>query len=141
MKMRKYMLYIMWGLALLVMLSCHHTEIPVRSQNFLDQHFSRNSIILVEMDKDDEGMEYSVWLNDGTRVDFDIHGSWKRVARKKTGVPVELVPPAIMEYVKTHYPDNVVTKFSKKNYGYKLELSDDMDLRFNHQCQFIEEID
>ena len=63
------------------------------------------------------------------------------VAGNKTGVPQTLIPRAIMQYVRTHYPQDVVTKFSKKDYGYKLELSDDMDLRFNHQCQFIGEID
>ena len=70
-----------------------------------------------------------------------MQGNWKRVGRKKTGIPRELIPDAIERYVKKNYPHDVVTKFSKKDYGYKLELSDDMDLRFNHQCQFIEEID
>jgi hypothetical protein len=35
----------------------------------------------------------------------------------------------------------VVSKLSRKPYGYKIELSNDMDLRFNLQGQFIEVID
>lgn len=46
-----------------------------------------------------------------------------------------------MAYVKENYPGDVPTKFSKKPYGYKVELSDDMDLRFTHSGHFIEEID
>ena len=75
------------------------------------------------------------------RIEFDLQGNWKRVARKKSGVPLTLIPNTIQQYVKTNYPNDVVTKFSKKDYGFKLELSDDMDLRFNKQGQFIEVVD
>ena len=86
-------------------------------------------------------VEYCVWLNDGTKVEFDMQGEWERVGRKKTGVPAKLIPPAIIQYVKANYPDDVVSKLSRKPYGYKIELSNDMDLRFNLQGQFIEVID
>ena len=56
-------------------------------------------------------------------------------------MPLTLIPNTIQQYVKTNYPNDVVTKFSKKDYGFKLELSDDMDLRFNKQGQFIEVVD
>jgi hypothetical protein len=45
------------------------------------------------------------------------------------------------EYAKTHYPEDVITKLSKKPYGYKIELSNDEDMRFTPQGQFIEKID
>jgi hypothetical protein len=94
------------------------------------------------MEEDGDGMaEFEVWLNDGTKIDFDLQGEWKTVARKKTGVPLTLIPQQLITFVNTNYPNNVITKFSRKDYGYKLELSDDMDLRFNKQYQFIEEVD
>lgn len=96
--------------------------------------------VLVEMDVDDEGKEYCAWLNDGTKVEFDLQGEWKRVSRNKTGVPARLVPPVITEYVKANYPQNIISKLSKKLYSYKIELSDDMDLRFDPQGNFIEEV-
>ena len=99
------------------------------------------TVVLVEMDADDEGKEYCAWLNDGTKVEFDLQGEWKRVSRNKTGVPSRLVPPVITEYVKTNYPQDIISKLSKKSYGYKIELSDDMDLRFDPQGNFIEEVD
>ena len=70
-----------------------------------------------------------------------MQGEWKRVSRNKTGVPARLVPPVITEYVKANYPQNIISKLSKKLYGYKIELSDDMDLRFDPQGNFIEEVD
>lgn len=137
----KYYSLIVWLLALVMMVSCEDVSVPVQATAFIDQYFPESSVVLVEIENDEGTRAYSVWLNDGTKIEFDMQGNWKRVGRKKTGVPSILIPDTIMQYVKTHYPNNVVTKFSKKEYGYKLELSDDMDLRFNKQFQFIGEID
>jgi hypothetical protein len=141
MKKMKYYSLIVWLLALVMMVSCEDVSVPVQATAFIDQYFPESSVVLVEIENDEGTRAYSVWLNDGTKIEFDMQGDWKRVGRKKTGVPSILIPDTIMQYVKTHYPNNVVTKFSKKEYGYKLELSDDMDLRFNKQFQFIGEID
>lgn len=116
-------------------------NIPVPAQEFIKEYFPKSTVVLVEMDADDEGKEYCAWLNDGTKVEFDLLGEWKRVSRNKTGVPSRLVPPVITEYVKTNYPQDIISKLSKKSYGYKIELSDDMDLRFDPQGNFIEEVD
>lgn len=137
----RYNSLIGWLLALIMMMSCKNDSIPVQARAFIDQYFPKSSVVLVEVEDEDGVKEYSVWLNDGTKIEFDMQGSWKRVGRNKTGVPASLIPDAIKQYVKTHYPNDVVTKFSKKDYGYKLELSDDMDLRFDHRCQFIEVVD
>ena len=117
------------------------SNIPVPAQEFIKEYFPKSTVVLVEMDADDEGKEYCAWLNDGTKVEFDVLGEWKRVSRNKTGVPSRLVPPVITEYVKTNYPQDIISKLSKKSYGYKIELSDDMDLRFDPQGNFIEEVD
>ncbi|MBP3832995.1 MAG: PepSY-like domain-containing protein [Bacteroidaceae bacterium] len=44
-------------------------------------------------------------------------------------------------YAKTNYPETIISKLTKKTYGYKIELSDDVDLRFDQQGNFIEEVD
>lgn len=129
-------------LAIWLMAACVDDKIPASSKAFIDQYFPESSVVLVEMDTDDDGgKEYSVCLNDGTKIEFDMQGNWKRVGRKKTGVPSTLVPPPIWEYAKAHYPKDVITKLSKKPYGYKIELSNDEDMRFTPQGQFIEKID
>ena len=140
MKTRIYII-MLWCLTMLLA-ACDDTKIPARSKAFIDQFFPESSVVIVETEEDGDGLEeYEVWLNDGTKIDFDLQGEWKVVARKKTGVPLSLIPQQIKDFVKTKYPNNVITKFSRKDYGYKLELSDDMDLRFNKQYQFMEEVD
>jgi hypothetical protein len=121
--------------------ACANQDTPPTAQAFIKKYFPHSSIVLVETDSDDEDTGYSVWLNDGSKIDFDLQGNWKRVARKKSGVPAILIPQDITQYVKTNYPEEVIFKLSKKPYGYKIELSNDMDLRFNSQCQFMEVVD
>lgn len=129
-------------LTLLLKTACLDEKIPPYSKAFIDKYFPNSTVVLVEMDEDDDnGMEYSVLLNDGTKIEFDLQGEWKRVGRNKTGVPATLIPKPIIEYVKTNYPEDVITKFSKKPYGFKIELSNDEDVRFDPQGQFIEKID
>ena len=141
--MRKKISIVVLGcLTIWLMAACMDDKVPASSKAFIDQYFPEMTVVLVEMDNDDDGgKEYSVYLNDGTKIEFDLQGTWKRVGRKKTGVPSTLVPSAIWEYVKTHYPEDVITKLSKKPYGYKIELSNDEDMRFTTQGQFIEKID
>lgn len=148
--MRNYSIVKRWmkSMILLVLVAflpffvaCNEQDIPAGAQDFIKEYFPKSSVVLVETDNDDEGMEYCVWLNDGTKVEFDLQGVWKRVSRNKTGVPAKLVPTTISDFVKTNYPGNIISKLSKKTYGYKIELSDDMDLRFDFQGNFIEEVD
>ena len=143
MKRRKRWIGALVGLMLLTLTSCADQDIPANAKDFIKQYFPGTTVVLVEIDDDDDDseMEYCVWLNDGTKVEFDMQGEWERVGRKKTGVPAKLIPPAITQYVKANYPNDVVSKLSRKPYGYKIELSNDKDLRFNAQGQFIEVID
>ena len=150
MDMRNYSIVKRWmkSVILLVLVAflpffvaCNEQDIPAGAQDFIKEYFPKSSVVLVETDNDDEGMEYCVWRHDGTKVEFDLQGVWKRVSRNKTGVPAKLVPTTISDFVKTNYPGNIISKLSKKTYGYKIELSDDMDLRFDFQGNFIEEVD
>ena len=125
----------------MLLTACADESIPPTAQAFIDKYFPHTNVVLTETDDEDDGIEYCVWLNDGTKIEFDAEGQWQRVSRKKSGVPATLIPQDIMQYVKSHYPEEVIFKLSKKHYGYKTELSNDIDLRFNDQGQFLEAVD
>jgi len=132
----------LWCLTMLLTTACVDEKVHPSSKAFIDEYFPLSTVVIVEMDDDDDGAkEYCVLLNDGTKIEFDLQGAWKRVSRNKTGVPATLIPQPITQYLKKNYPDDVVTKLSKKPYGFKIEISNDMDLRFNEQGQFIEKVD
>ena len=128
---------IIYSVLTLLLLSCVDNDVPQAARTFISQYFPDASIVLTE--QEDDGEEgYSVWLNDGTKIDFYLSDQWKRVNRKKTGVPAALIAPPIRQYLKATYPNEAVFKLSLKTYGYKISLSNDHDLKFNPQGQLIE---
>jgi hypothetical protein len=54
-----------------------------------------------------------------------------------TVVPAALVPAAILQYVKVNFAGCSVTKIDKEHHGYDIELSNDLELKFNHQGMLV----
>jgi pectin methylesterase-like acyl-CoA thioesterase len=59
---------------------------------------------------------------------FDLHQEWR---------PAAIIPEPILQYVKTSFPGTMITKIDKERYGYDVELSNDIDLKFNYQGMII----
>ena len=57
-------------------------SIPPTAQAFIDKYFPHTNVVLTETDDEDDGIEYCVWLNDGTKIEFDAEGQWQRVSRQ-----------------------------------------------------------
>jgi hypothetical protein len=130
----KRVLYFIFSLLLI---ACAEHDIPSSAKTFISQYFPESSVVLTEMG-DDENGEYSVWLNDGTKIDFEPSGQWKRVSRKRTGVPDSLIPSTIAQHIKANYPDEAVFMISRKSYGFKIMLSSDLDMKFDNQGHLLE---
>ena len=80
----------------------------------------------------DDG-KYEVHLNDGTEINFDRKGNWDKVDCKLKAVPAHLIPATIASNVETQFSGTVITKIDKERYGYEIELSNGLDLKFNRQ--------
>ena len=110
--------------------------LPEAITTFLKQHFPNATVSGVEPDNEHGGLEYDVYLNDGTQVDFDANNQWEKVESMK-GVPAALVPKAIATYVKGNYQNLAITKINKEYGGYEIELANGMDLKFDGSARFM----
>ena len=110
--------------------------LPEAITTFLKQHFPNATVAGVEPDNEHGGLEYDVYLNDGTQVDFDTNNQWEKVESMK-GVPAALVPKAIATYVKGNYQNLAITKINKEYGGYEIELANGMDLKFDGSGRFM----
>ena len=81
--------------------------------------------------------KYEVRLSNGTEVEFDKNGNWDKVDCNYSAVPASLVPANIANYVKTHFAGAKVVKIDKERHGYDVELSNDLELKFNKQGQLM----
>lgn len=108
-------------------------QLPQKAQQFIDKHFSSVGFLSA---KQDDG-EYEVMLKDGTKIDFTLQGDWKEVNCRVRAVPAAIVPTAIAQYVKTNFPNNIITKIEKKYNGYDIELETDLELKFDKNGKFL----
>ena len=104
-------------------------QLPEAAKTFVHTYFKGKTIIYAEKDWN----SYECRLNDGTKIEFNKKGKWKKVDCHTTAIPDGLAPETIVNYVKTSFPDCVITKIDKERYGYDIELSNDIDLKFNYQ--------
>ncbi len=112
-------------------------QLPAPAKTFVKKYFPQATIEYATKDTEFMGTTYEVRLSDGTEVDFDKKGNWDNVDCKVKAVPASLVPAAIAQYVKAHYPNTVIVKIDKERGGYEIELSNDLDLKFNSKGKLI----
>ena len=104
------------------------------ARTFVDTNFPGKKILYAEKDWN----SYECRLDDGTKIDFTSKGEWKQVdCHGMSAVPAVLVPEAIKQYVETNFSNCMITKIDKERHGYDIELSNDLELRFNHQGALI----
>lgn len=111
-------------------------SLPQAITSFIKQHFPSVSIVGVEPDYDNGGLEYDVYMSDGTQIDFDANHQWDQVESMR-GVPAFFVPRAIASYVKGNYQNLAITKINKEYYGYEIELVNGLDLNFDRSGRFM----
>ena len=104
-------------------------KLPETAKVFVYQNFTSKTIIYAEKDWN----TYECMLNDGTKIKFYKNGDWDKIECKAFSVPDKLVPVQILNYVKTNFPNETIRKIDKERYGYEIELSNDLDLKFNKQ--------
>jgi len=52
-------------------------------------------------------------------------------------VPEALIPVSVKEYVKTNFPQEVITKIERRRSGVEVELANDYSLKFNSKGKFV----
>ena len=93
-----------------------------------------------------EGFDYDVTLNDYTQIGFDgnMFGKleWEvddsRPTEIYTEVPSTLVPAEIADYVNRIHGTQSITKISKDNLGWDIELSNGIEIEFDKRYNVVD---
>ena len=115
-------------------------ELPIRAQTILRHNFGHLSIDKAKMEKDDGKTKYEVKFTNGSSIEFNGRGEWKKIKCKKMGVPARLVPMPILNHVRYKWPhkDVRIMKIERKHQKYEVELSNDKELKFNQNFKIID---
>ena len=104
-----------------------YDQVPEPAKAIVAAHFDAAQIAYV--------ME--VRFNDGRTIEFNKAGELLKVDCKQTEVPSALIPESVQAYVKAHFPNAFITEWSKDDRGYKAELNNGLDLKFNRKYEFV----
>ncbi len=117
-------------------------ELPQNTQDFIDQHFSSETI--EEIDKKD-GIEgyfndelYEVEFTNGTSVDFDENGDVTEIETKNgNAVPKEALPGSVKMYIDENYVNAQIVSWEKDDEEQELKLADGTELEFDGSGEFL----
>ena len=111
-------------------------QLPAEAKAFIQKTFPGQTISYAIADFDGR-KTYEVCLSNGIEVEFDKCGTWDKVNCNYSAVPAHLIPAAIANYVKAQYANANVVKIDKDRYGYEVELSNAVELKFDRHGQLM----
>ena len=112
-------------------------SLPKTAQQFLKKNFSDRQVVLIEKDVQFLGVKYEVTLNDGSELNFDTNGEWTKIDCIHQAIPTSAIPETIYNYVSAKFPAASIVEINKGHRIIKVELSNNIDLRFNMQGQIV----
>ncbi len=112
-------------------------KLPAAAQTFINANFPAEKISYATVDDDFILPDYSVMLANGTKIQFTNGGSLEKI-ESRNGIPTELVPAQLREYVKVNYPDSIITGYEIGKKSYEIKLSNRLELTFNKNFMLIE---
>ena len=114
-------------------------DLPADAINFVRQHFLVDHIASVWKDTDYNDEEYTVIFRDGLEIDFNGNGDWKELKARHGKVPDHVVPEKILAHVSATFPFESIKEVSRNltKKRYKAELTDDQELKFDENFNFI----
>ena len=113
-------------------------QLPAAAQTFLNTYFKDVKVALATQDTELFSKSYDVVFNNGDKVEFDKSGEWTEVRCRQTGVPAQIVPAAIAEYVKTTYPDAQILQIERDSRGWEIKLSNRWEITFDKQMRVVD---
>ena len=114
-----------------------YDQVPEPAKAIVVAHFDATQIAYVLLDKGLLDDEYEVRFNDGRTIEFNKAGALLKVDGKLTEVPSALIPEPVLAYVKANFPNAFITEWGKDDRGYKAELNNGLDLKFNSKYEFV----
>ncbi|MEO8255671.1 MAG: PepSY-like domain-containing protein [Flavobacterium sp.] len=115
------------------------TDLPQTASTFITTYFPDATYqVIKKQDKPDaDGSIYDVYLTNGFEIDFDANGNWIDIDGNHQAIPVELIPEKISIYITTNYPNQFATSIDNEKTFIEVELSNNLELVFDLQGNFI----
>ena len=112
-------------------------KLPVAAKEYIQTNFPGEKTTMVTKDDDLIFADYTVMLSNGIKLEFEHSGELTQIS-SPDGIPAELLPVSIRNYVQTHYPNTGYLDFEIGKRTYEVKLTNRMELKFNNSFHIIE---
>ena len=112
-------------------------QLPAPAQAFITANYPDEKISYATKDDDFILPDYYVMLANGVKIQFEHSGALEKI-EARTGVPEDLVPFQIRDYVKLHYPDAIFVEYEIGKRSYDVKISNRLEVKFNRNFNVIE---
>ena len=117
-----------------------YEQLPSEVKTFITAEFPALSISHITMDPGLVDTSYDVYFTDGLKIEFNGKGEWEEMSSKNTTIPVKFIPEPIKSTVDRRWPNVDYRKIEKHRFGYEVELTNRLELKFDKNFN-LKEID
>lgn len=93
-------------------------NLPPIAKEFLQNHFNA-PIGIVQKDKN----SYEVYLSDGTELEFNIDGTWKKIENKALPFKLDFLPKNLANIIVNEFPELKSREIERKINHYKIKFN------------------
>lgn len=105
-------------------------QLPGAAQSFISMNFPDEKVSYATKDDDIILPDFTVVLSNGMKIQFEHDGTMDKL-ESRSGIPSEMIPVQIRDYVKLHYPDAYFIEYDVNRRSYEVKLSNRLELKFN----------
>ena len=119
-----------------------YPSLPQSAKEYIEKNFKGYIINHYEKDTDILDVEYQVYVtnNENTyKLNFDKKGVVEKIESKndRVALPASVIPSKVSQYVRANYPKTKIIEWKRKRNTQVVELSNDLELEFNHRGDFL----
>ncbi|MGE6354420.1 PepSY-like domain-containing protein [Flavobacterium sp. NPDC079362] len=114
-------------------------DLPKSASAFVTTYFPGITYLTVKKHNipESDGSVYEVKLSNNFEIDFDANGNWIDIDGNNQAIPTDLIPEKIQNYLTANYANQFVTSIDNEKTSIEVELSNNIELVFDLQGNFI----
>ncbi len=110
-----------------------YSKLPNKAKQFLETYFAGVNVVYAEQERN----SYEVNLENGVEVEFLKNGEWDSVDAKYAPLPTGFIPSAVLNSIKSEYPNANIIKIEKDWGGFEVELDNRMELKIDNNGRIV----
>ena len=115
-----------------------YEQLPSAAKSFIEADFARQTISYITKDMDLLDTAYNVHFANGLEIEFNSKGEWKEISCATSPIDSKYIPRQIIDAVATRWPGEKFKKIERYKYGYEVELTNSLELKFDKMYRLTE---